>query len=176
MASGATLRPRPSPAPRPRPPPLRPPRAGGLAPRVLPWAQRPAATRVAPTPALSLCSGGLAGPRGSSGSEGGSTRHPAPWKLAGSWTRPGNPRAETCCWRCWREGLTCAEVGARREGCTEQAQISSVFSGPCAEASRSQGIWTRVCLRGSGMAKQRRLNLQSVWPPVLCCPGIGSPW
>lgn len=43
--------------------------------------------------------------------------------------------------------------------------MSSISSGSCAEANRSQGIWTRVCLRGSGMAKQRRLNLQSVWPP-----------
>lgn len=165
MASGASPRPRPSPAPRPRPPPLRPPRARGLAPRGLPRAQRPTATGASPTtPARSLCSGGLAGPRGTSGSEGGGgTGHPTPWRLVGSWTSPGNRRAATCCWRCWRGEPTSAEVGARRSGCTGQAQTSSVFSGLCAKVGRSQGIWARVCLRGSGMARQRHLNLlQSV--------------
>lgn len=123
--------PRPSPSPRPRPPPLRPPRARGLAPRGLPWAQRPAATRVAPKPARSLCSGGLARPKRSSGSEGGGTRPSVPWRLEGSWTQPGNRRVVTCCWRCWHEGPTCAEVGARRSGCTGQAQIPSGFFLAC---------------------------------------------
>lgn len=64
---------------------------------------------------------------------------PAPWRLEGSWTRPGNRRAVTCCWRCWRGGLTCAEVGARRSGCTDRLRcprfcffVFCFFPGLCA--------------------------------------------
>lgn len=97
----------------------------------------------------------------------GRRRHPAgpraPWKLEGSWTRPGNRRAVTCCWRCWHGGPTCAEVGARRSGCPGQAQIPSGFIfWPVSGGLKKPGYL------GKGMsdtASQRCLNLQSVWGP-----------
>lgn len=109
----------PGPAPRlgPAPRPLRLRAARGSGPLGGRRAQRPAAPGDVGTPARGHRSRGRTGPPASPGTESRGARRRDPWKRAGSWAPAGSRRAATCCWRCWRGGRTCAEVGARPSGC-----------------------------------------------------------